>query len=261
MARELLEWEQVLGPAGVVLVEQAAPAEPEPLPSRSPSARPRGEVQPAQGAPRLAEAVADPRPGPAPAPGPQGPPEERAGRLVTLSEQVAGCTACSLHQGRHRSVFARGKPDAELVFVGEGPGYHEDQQGLPFVGRAGELLDKMVSAMGYAQDDVYICNVVKCRPPENRTPLPDEAGACKPFLVEQIQLVAPRAIVALGRCAAEHLGCLEEGARGWRGRWSAWEGIAVMATYHPAFLLRSPHMKRPVWEDLQKVMARLGRAP
>jgi len=182
-------------------------------------------------------------------------------RLTTLGADAASCKRCKLHKGRTKSVFARGKADAELVFVGEGPGYHEDQSGSPFVGQAGQLLDKMIGAMGYGHADVYICNVVKCRPPDNRTPTPDEAGECKPYLTAQLSIVEPKIIVALGRCAAEHLGCLEAGARGWRGRWSVYEGIPVMPTYHPAFLLRTPKMKRPVWEDLQKVMGRLGKAP
>jgi DNA polymerase len=144
--------------------------------------------------------------------------------------------------------------------VGEGPGRDEDLQGYPFVGAAGQLLDKMIAAMGYARDDVYICNVVKCRPPENRTPRPEEMLACKRFLVPQLQAVAPKVIVALGRCAAQALG-VAEATGSWRGRWGQFEGVAVLPTYHPAFLLRSPEQKRVVWEDLQLVMARLGKAP
>jgi DNA polymerase len=145
------------------------------------------------------------------------------------------------------------------MFIGEGPGYHEDQQGVPFVGQAGQLLDKMIAAMGYDRDAVYVCNVVKCRPPENRTPLPPEADACRPYLFGQVEAVAPRVIVALGRCAAENLGCVPEGGRGWRGTWGTFQGTPVMPTYHPAFLLRSPEKKRVVWQDLQEVMARLGQ--
>ena len=156
-------------------------------------------------------------------------------------------------------MFSRGNPFADLAFVGEGPGYHEDQQGFPFVGAAGQLLDRMIQAMGYQRDQVYVCNVVKCRPPENRTPRPDEAGACEPFLSRQLELVNPRFIVTLGRCATENLGLVEPGARGWRGRWRMWNGVPAMPTYHPAFLLRSPQFKRQVWQDLQQVMARLGK--
>ena len=184
---------------------------------------------------------------------------DRRARLTVLASEAATCTRCVLHAGRTRSVFARGSADARVAFVGEGPGYHEDQQGEPFVGAAGQLLDKMIAAMGLGRDDVYVCNVVKCRPPENRTPLPDEAGACAPFLRGQLEIVAPKVIVALGRCAAENLGCAEAG-RSWRGTWGAWSGVPVMPTYHPAYLLRTPEMKRPVWEDLQKVMQRLAAA-
>jgi uracil-DNA glycosylase len=179
-------------------------------------------------------------------------------RLRVLAEQAAECTRCELHRGRTKSVFARGTPDTDLVFVGEGPGHHEDQQGLPFVGRAGQLLDRMIAAMGYERDGVYICNVVKCRPPDNRTPLPTEAAACAPFLVAQLELVQPKAIVALGRCAAENLSCVPPAGK-WRGIWGEWRGIPVMPTYHPAFLLRSPQFKKPVWEDLQEVLKLLNR--
>jgi uracil-DNA glycosylase family 4 len=184
---------------------------------------------------------------------------DRATRLRVLAQEAAACTRCRLHEGRTKSVFARGSPDAQIVFIGEGPGFHEDEAGEPFVGAAGQLLDKMIGAMGIAREDVYVCNVVKCRPPENRTPLPDEAGACMPYLHAQLDIVTPRVIVALGRCAAENLGCAAPG-RGWRGSWGAYRGVPVMPTYHPAYLLRSPEMKRPVWEDLQKVMQRLGLA-
>jgi DNA polymerase len=187
-------------------------------------------------------------------------PEDKTRKLAVLAEQAAGCTRCVLHEKRNRSVFERGSPNAELVFVGEGPGRDEDAQGLPFVGAAGQLLDRMIAAMGYARDAVYICNVVKCRPPENRTPRPEEALACSHFLVPQIELVAPKAIVALGRCAAQALGVADVSGP-WRGRWGTWHGVPILPTYHPAFLLRSPEFKRTVWEDLQQVMARLGRSP
>ena len=187
-------------------------------------------------------------------------PGERRARLQVLAEAAASCQACVLHEKRNKSVFARGSPDAELVFVGEGPGRDEDQQGYPFEGAAGQLLDKMIAAMGYGRDDVYVCNVVKCRPPENRTPRPEEAIACSKFLVPQLEIVAPKVIVALGRCAAQALGVAQESGP-WRGRWGKWRGTETMPTYHPAFLLRSPEFKRTVWEDLQQVMARLGREP
>jgi DNA polymerase len=182
----------------------------------------------------------------------------RAGlpRLVELAGQVAHCTRCELAKTRTQTVFARGNPESPLVFVGEGPGQEEDKTGLPFVGAAGQLLDKMVQAMGFARDDVYVCNIVKCRPPNNRTPLPQEAGACLGYLNAQLDAVAPKVIVALGRCAAENMGLVQGGS--WRGTWGAYRGVDVMPTYHPAFLLRSPEFKRPVWEDLQRVMKRLS---
>lgn len=185
---------------------------------------------------------------------------ERITRLRVLADEAATCTRCVLHASRTHSVFARGNVEAEIAFVGEGPGANEDEQGLPFVGPAGQLLDKMIGAMGFDRDDVYVCNVVKCRPPENRTPQPDEAAACDRYLTPQLETVGPKVIVALGRVAAESLGCAEPG-RSWRGMWGSWRGIPVMPTYHPAFLLRSPEMKRPVWEDLQKVLGRIGRTP
>jgi len=187
-------------------------------------------------------------------------PQDRRQRLALLAQEAASCTGCVLHEKRTHSVFARGNPEAELVFVGEGPGRDEDLQGLPFVGAAGQLLDKMIAAMGYGRDDVYICNVVKCRPPENRTPRPEEALACSRFLVPQLQAVAPKIIVALGRCAAQALG-VAQATGAWRGRFGSFQDVPVMPTYHPAYLLRSPEQKRIVWEDLQQVMARLGRTP
>jgi DNA polymerase len=234
MARELLAWEEALAGGGVPDVQVSADR------AESP-ARTEASAE-TSGGPRVASA-------------------QRRARLEVLAAEAAACTRCDLHTGRTKSVFARGNPDAELAFVGEGPGYHEDQQGLPFVGKAGQLLDKMIVAMGYGRDDVYVCNVVKCRPPDNRTPLPNETAACLPYLEQQLASIQPKVVVALGRTAAQGLGLIDETTRGWRGAWRTWNGIAVMSTYHPAFLLRSPEMKRPVWEDLQKVMARLGKAP
>jgi len=246
--RAHLEWEGQVGSVGIPPVARATPAHlaTQPLPSTGPE-----PASPARGSEEPQARGFEPGGGAAP-----GPAADRRIRLATIAEQVSGCTRCDLAKGRTRTVFARGNPDSPLVFVGEGPGQEEDLQGLPFVGAAGKLLDKMIGAMGYGREDVYICNVVKCRPPGNRTPLPNEAGACAPFLHEQLDLVAPRVIVALGRCAAENMGLVPAGG-GWRGRWGRFRGVEVMPTYHPAFLLRSPEYKRPVWEDLQKVMARL----
>lgn len=181
-------------------------------------------------------------------------------KLAVLAQSAASCTACVLHERRKQAVFARGNPEAELVFVGEGPGAEEDRLGEPFVGPAGQLLDRMIAAMGYGRDEVYICNIVKCRPPDNRTPRPEEAIACARYLTPQLELVAPKLIVALGRCAAENLGVARaEGP--WRGRFGAYRGIPVMPTYHPAYLLRSPEQKRVVWDDLKLALERLGRTP
>jgi DNA polymerase len=187
--------------------------------------------------------------------------QDKHQQLQALSDQVAQCTRCALHKSRTNTVFARGSADAELVFVGEGPGRDEDLQGFPFVGAAGQLLDRMIAAMGYERDEVYICNVVKCRPPQNRTPLAEEAAACERFLTSQIQLIAPKVLVALGKCAAEQLGVPVDTGGPWRGQWRSWQQIPMMPTYHPAFLLRSPRFKRAVWEDLQQVMAKLGKQP
>ena len=195
----------------------------------------------------------------APAPGPR---LDAGPRLTVLSElaaKAASCEACGLHRSRTKSVFSRGDAMSRLVFVGEGPGENEDKQGEPFVGAAGQLLDKMIVAMGMKRDAVYICNVVKCRPPENRTPTSEEASACGHFLDGQLNAITPTIIVALGRCAAERLGCAGAG-KSWRGTWGEYRGVPVMPTYHPAYLLRSPEQKRPVWEDLQKVVARLTRS-
>lgn len=225
-----------------------------------------GSVLPELSGEVLARAAVEPAVAPAPPAAPPAPldppaaPEagDRRTRLRQIEAEVRACTQCRLHEGRTQTVFARGNPDASLVFVGEGPGFREDEQGVPFVGPAGQLLDKMIAAMGFSEDEVYICNVVKCRPPENRTPNPDEAAACLPFLRGQLAIVAPRAIVALGRCAAETLGVAQAGQR-WRGVWGTYDGVPVMPTYHPAYLLRSPEQKRPVWQDLQAVVAALGR--
>jgi DNA polymerase len=168
------------------------------------------------------------------------------------------CTRCKLHRGRTKLVFGDGNPKAELVFVGEGPGRDEDQQGLPFVGRAGKLLTQMIEAMGLQRKDVYICNVVKCRPPENRTPEKDEVETCSPFLLRQLDAIAPKVIVCLGSIAAQTLLETNRGISHFRGEWMDFRGTKLMATYHPAYLLRNPSAKGEVWKDLQKVMAVLG---
>lgn len=188
---------------------------------------------------------------------------EPAAALEALCRDVIGeCTRCRLHKDRANVVFGVGSPVARLMFVGEGPGADEDRKGEPFVGRAGQLLDRIITAMGLTREAVYIANVVKCRPPENRNPLPDEASTCRPFLEAQIRIVRPEVIVTLGKVALEELiGQPVKSITRARGQWFDFRGTPVKATFHPAYLLRSPSAKRPVWEDMQDVMARLGLEP
>ena len=178
--------------------------------------------------------------------------------LPQIREDLGECTRCKLHKGRNKIVFGDGNPKAELVFVGEGPGADEDAQGLPFVGRAGKLLTQMIEAMGLQRKDVYICNVVKCRPPENRQPEDDEVRTCSPFLFRQIDVIAPKVIVCLGAVATKTLLETNRGISQFRGQWLEFRGRKLLATYHPAYLLRNPNAKSEVWKDLQKVMAVLG---
>jgi uracil-DNA glycosylase len=178
--------------------------------------------------------------------------------LLKVREDLGDCKRCKLHGTRKTIVFADGNPKAELVFVGEGPGADEDAQGLPFVGRAGKLLNQMIEAMGLQRKDVYICNVVKCRPPENRLPERDEIEQCSPFLLRQLDVIAPKVIVCLGACSAQTLLQTNRGISHFRGQWLDFRGHKLMATYHPAYLLRNPAAKSEVWKDLQKVMAVLG---
>src|SRR5690348_4181179 len=181
--------------------------------------------------------------------------------LLRIREDLGECTRCKLHKHRHTIVFGDGNPKAQLVFVGEGPGADEDAQGLPFVGRAGKLLTQMIEAMGLQRKDVYICNVVKCRPPENRTPEEDEVSTCSPFLLRQLDVIAPKVIVCLGAVAAKTLLKTNRGISHFRGQWLDYRSSKLMATYHPAYLLRNPNAKPEVWKDLQKVMAVLGLQP
>ena len=180
-------------------------------------------------------------------------------RLTHLEQVILGdCSRCKLHRSRTNIVFGVGSARADLVFVGEGPGGEEDRQGEPFVGKAGQLLTKMIGAMGLSREDVYICNVVKCRPPNNRDPQADEVAACEPFLKQQLATLSPKVIVTLGRYATQTLLQQDKPMGQLRGTWASYEGIPVMPTFHPAYLLRSPLKKREVWVDLQEVMARLG---
>jgi len=178
--------------------------------------------------------------------------------LLKVRSDLGDCTRCKLHSTRHTIVFGDGNPKAELVFVGEGPGADEDAQGLPFVGRAGKLLTQMIEAMGLQRKDVYICNVVKCRPPENRLPEEDEIKTCSPFLFRQLDVIGPKVIVCLGAVAAKALLQTNRGISQFRGQWLEYRGRKLMATYHPAYLLRNPNAKGEVWKNFQKVMVALG---
>jgi DNA polymerase len=179
--------------------------------------------------------------------------------MAELWEICMKCEACSLCKTRHSVVFGEGDPHARLMFIGEGPGADEDQQGRPFVGKAGQLLDKMIAAMQFRREEVFIANVVKCRPPNNRVPGIEEANACIGYLKRQIELVQPEVIVLLGATAVTFLLGRQEGITRLRGNWLAYEGIPVMPTYHPAFLLRQESAKRAAWSDLKMVMQALGK--
>lgn len=178
--------------------------------------------------------------------------------LEELKKTLSNCQKCKLSQCRTNIVFGSGNSQARLVFVGEAPGRDEDLSGEPFVGRAGQLLTKMIEAMGLSRNDVYICNVVKCRPPENRDPEADEIAACEPFLKQQLAQIKPEIIVGLGRYACQTLLASKTPMSHIRGIWHHYEGILFMPTFHPAYLLRNPPAKKEVWQDLQQVMAKLG---
>jgi uracil-DNA glycosylase len=185
-------------------------------------------------------------------------PQDKAAALAAIRADIGPCQRCDLAQGRHTIVFGDGDPNARLMFVGEGPGADEDAQGLPFVGRAGQLLNNMIAAMGLRRDQVYIANIVKCRPPQNRVPEPVEAHTCVPFLHRQIDVIAPEVIVALGSTAATHLLGAKSPLSALRGRIHQARGAKLIVTYHPAFLLRDPRQKKEAWADLQIAMAELG---
>ncbi len=262
-----------LGDAGIREVPPRA-APPAPAPARPPPARavegPVGgtstgasDVGPRAIPPvtrAAATAPSTPASG-APAPTPATLSDKGCGspELLAVREALGDCARCGLGGGRKHLVFGVGNPGAELMFVGEGPGADEDRQGEPFVGRAGQLLTKMIEAMGFRREEVYIANVVKCRPPENRNPEPDEMDACEPFLRRQIGAVKPKVIVALGKIAAQRLLRDPTPISRLRGRWFELEGVRLMPTFHPAYLLRSPDEKKKAWEDLQLVMKELGK--
>lgn len=212
--------------------------------------------------PAMPQPVVALEPDPQPIPLPVLPANQASQALLCIAEEIGDCRRCRLHQGRSRIVFGAGNPSAKLVFVGEGPGAEEDAQGVPFVGRAGQLLTQMVEGTAKREgipiqrDDVYICNVVKCRPPENRTPLPDEMETCGQFLTQQIRAIRPKAICALGSTAAKALLGTKDGVMRLRGSWHKWHDIPLIVTYHPSYLLRAYNQtaKREAWEDLKKVL-------
>jgi DNA polymerase len=179
--------------------------------------------------------------------------------LEQIRRDLENCVLCRLHKERSRIVFGTGNPKAELMFVGEAPGRDEDLQGEPFVGKAGQLLTRIIEAMGYRRNDVYITNVVKCRPPDNRNPEENEVALCIPYLFRQIRAIKPKVICALGSVAAHALLKTKAPISEMRGRFYDFQGIPLMPTYHPAFLLRNPHKKREVWEDIKKIMSLLGK--
>jgi DNA polymerase len=217
-------------------VSQPLPQEDPPIPPRKPLPTP----------PEIAAAV---------------PPAGRAAALQLIRDEIGDCTRCPLHSGRNKLVFGDGDPAARLMFVGEGPGADEDAQGLPFVGKAGQLLNNMINAMGLKREQVYIANVVKCRPPGNRTPAPEEGATCSPFLFRQIDVVRPQVLVALGATAATYLLGVRQPLAGLRGRVHAVRGTQLIVTYHPAYLLRDPRQKKEAWADLQIAMRELGLKP
>jgi uracil-DNA glycosylase family 4 len=178
--------------------------------------------------------------------------------MLSLKEELLHCRRCGLHQGRTNVVFGEGDPSSDVMFVGEGPGADEDRTGRPFVGRAGALLTRIIQAMGLEREDVYIANIVKCRPPENRDPEPDEISQCLPYLERQIDVIKPRVICALGRVATQTLVGETGGITSLRGRFFEYRGIRLMPTFHPAACLRQPSSKRLVWEDIKKIMIELG---
>jgi DNA polymerase len=185
-------------------------------------------------------------------------PFSRVWTLTAIREDIGDCTRCKLHTlGRTQVVFGVGNPDADLMFVGEAPGGDEDVQGIPFVGRAGQLLTKIIEAIGLQRDDVYIANVIKCRPPGNRNPEPDEVGTCEPFLFQQIDVIKPKVIVALGKFAAQALLRTDDPISRLRGRVFSYRGAKLIPTFHPAYLLRNPSSKREVWEDMKLVRSLL----
>jgi uracil-DNA glycosylase len=251
-AKQVIETEQSL--AGQVL-----PAKGTPLPVIERAVQPEQEpAAPVEAAEAPASAAVESRP-----PKLHSDPEvvaRKAAALEAIAAEIRACCCCGLRAGCTNPVPGEGNPDARVMFIGEGPGADEDIQGRPFVGKAGQLLNKQIEAMGLKREDVFIANVVKCRPPDNRTPTPQEAAACWPFLRRQIEIVEPEVIVVLGNPAARALLNTTIGITRLRGQWQQYAGIPVMPTFHPAYVLRqyTVENRRRVWDDLKKVMARLG---
>jgi DNA polymerase len=258
MARQRLE---SLRSAGIEWLPTAPLPEPSVILS-PPSAGGEGHDKEAELAP-VAESAAPPSLFGTPEVEPSAPKlsvEERRHALEVLSERVSKCTRCAaLVANRRQTVFGIGKIDPELCFIGEAPGSEEDLQGEPFVGPAGQLLNRIIAACGMRREEVYICNILRCRPPGNRLPLPDEAANCREYLDGTLALVRPRFICCLGACAAQNLLGINLPIGKMRGKFYEYHGIPVICTYHPAYLLRSPDKKRDVWDDMKKLLARMGR--
>ena len=227
---------------------------------RDPAGRPAGD-DPAAEPMTAASAAAPATPAVSASPAVSAPPADPAPPPETLEgvrEDLGECTRCKLHGGRTNLVFGVGSPVADLVFVGEAPGRDEDRQGIPFVGRAGQLLTRIIASIGLSRDEVYIANVIKCRPPNNQNPEPDEVAACEPFLFRQLDVIRPRVVVALGAFAVRTLLQTDQAISRLRGRVFDYRGAKLIPTFHPAFLLRSPERKRDVWEDMKRVRALLA---
>jgi uracil-DNA glycosylase len=240
-------------PVKPAIAPRSIPPKAAPLPVMPPRARP---LAAASASPSLLNAT--------PINGPMLSTDEKKKQLAAMDvKEVRGCTKCRLCEGRTQTVFGEGDINARVMFVGEGPGRTEDETGRPFVGRAGELLAKMIGAMGLSREQVYIANVVKCRPPENRTPTPDEVATCTPYLERQLEIIRPQAIVTLGLPASRYLLSSNLAMGKLRGQWHSWRGIPVMPTFHPSYVLRvyTPETRAAVWSDLKLVMELLAKSP
>jgi DNA polymerase len=251
--RAFVEWHESTGSIGIVRETRSPPPsrDPAPPPAVASVPPPARRVEPFVPIAAAPETVVRTLPVPA---------HEHASRLALLATQVEQCTRCDLHMSRARTVFARGNVNAELCFVGDRPVAEDEMQGEPFASRAGLLLDRMIAAMGYARADVYICNIIKCRPPSDRQPEPNELKACLSHVAEQLEILEPKVIVALGTTAFQSLLGTSEPIASVRGKWKLYRGrIPVMPTHDPAFVLGHPYAKREVWSDLQEAMRVLGK--